>query len=109
MQHSPNCVDAATALAKLQPSFTAAVTSAYAAAATGADLSSLQADDVTNDRPTADAACMRRVQGDVGGGRLNTGESLSLVNRRTQQLLPCFSALEMKCAARPGFDPLIEK
>jgi hypothetical protein len=52
---------------------------------------------------------MRLVQGLVGGGRLKTGEFLSFVKRRTQQLLPCFSALERKCAARPGFASLIEK
>lgn len=102
-------MEAATALAKLQPSFTAAVTSAYAAAATGADLSSRQADDVTNDSPTAEAACMRLVQGDVGGGRLKTGESLSLEKRRTQQVLPLLRALVRKCAESPGLDSLIEK
>lgn len=90
--YSPVIVAAATALEKLQPSFTAAVTKAYAAAATGVDLSIRHADAVTSDRPTADAACIRCVQGDVGGGRLNTGESLSLVSLLTQQVSPFFKA-----------------
>lgn len=88
---------------------TAAVTSAYAAAATGADLSIRHADAVTSDIPTAEAACILRVQGDVGGGRLNTGESLSLVSLRTQQLSPFASADVRKKAASPGFEALVEK
>lgn len=102
-------VVAATALAKLHPSLTAAVTNAYAAAATGADLSILQAEAVTRDNPIAEAACMRRVHGDEGGGRLNTGEFFSFVSLRTQQLSPFWSELDRKKAASPGLEVLVEK
>lgn len=85
------------------------MTSAYAAAATGADLSSRQAEDVTSDTATADAACIRLVQGDVGGGKLNTGLFFSFVRRLTQQPLPLLKADVRKKAANPGFDAFTEK
>ncbi len=100
---------AATALAKLQPSLTAAVVMAYAAAATGVALSALQADAVMSDTLTVEAACMRLVQGEDGGGRLKTGEEVSRLSRRTQQTSPCLTALLRKKEARPGLDCLVEK
>lgn len=108
--HHPPCIcDAATALAKLHPSLTAAVDRAYAAAATGVALSDLHADAVIRETLTVDAACMRLVQGDEGGGRLNTGEDVKRLRRRTQHTLPCFTALLRKKAAKPGLDCLVEK
>lgn len=107
---NPPCIcDAATALAKLQPSLTAAVARAYAAAATGVALSDLQAEAVIRDTLTVDAACMRLVHGDEGGGRLKTGEVVRRRNRRTQHTLPCFTALLRKKAAKPGLACLVEK
>lgn len=107
--HSPCICDAATALAKLHPSFTAAVDSAYAAAATGVALSALHADAVISDTLTVEAAIMRLVHGDDGGGRLNTAEVVSRRSRRTQHSLPCFTALLRKKAARPGLACFVEK
>lgn len=106
---APCICDAATALAKLHPSFTAAVVKAYAAAATGVDLSARHADAVMRDTLTVEAACMRLVQGDEGGGRLKTGEEVNRLNRRTQQTLPCLTALLRKKEARPGLACLVEK
>jgi hypothetical protein len=88
---------------------TAAVARAYAAAATGVALSDLQADAVMSDTLTVDAACIRLVHGDEGGGRLKTGEVVRRRSRRTQQTLPCFTALFRKKAARPGLACLVEK
>ena len=106
---APCIVVVATALAKLQPSRAAAVTSATAAASTGVLASSRHADAVTSDSPTADAACMRLVHGDVGGGKLKMGESRSRVRRRTQQPSPVVRAVAMSWAARPGFEALVLK
>jgi hypothetical protein len=52
---------------------------------------------------------MRLVQGDEGGGRLKTGEEVNRLNRRTQQTLPCLTALLRKKEARPGLACLVEK
>jgi hypothetical protein len=95
-RRAPCICATATALAKLQPSLTAAVVSAYAAAATGVALSARHADAVMSDTLTCEAACMRRAQGDEGGGRLNTGEPCSRRSRRSQQLLPCLLAMVRK-------------
>lgn len=56
-----------------------------------------------------DAACMRLVQGDEGGGRLKTGEEVSRLRRRTQHTSPCLTALLRKKAAKPGLACLVEK
>lgn len=67
------------------------------------------ADAVMSDTLTIDAACMRRVHGEVGGGKLNTGEASSRRRRRVQQLSPRSLASFRKKLASPGLDDLVAK
>jgi hypothetical protein len=62
----------------------------------GVDLSVRHADAVMSDTLMCEAACMRRVQGEEGGGRLNTGDPSSRRSRRSQQVLPCLLAMVRK-------------
>jgi hypothetical protein len=61
------------------------------------------------DTLTVDAACMRLVQGEEGGGRLKTGDEVRRLRRLTQHTLPCLTALLRKKAAKPGLACLVAK
>jgi aminoglycoside phosphotransferase (APT) family kinase protein len=92
-------MDVVTALAKLQLSFTAAVTSAKAAANTDALDVRLHVEAVARDTDIAEACCMRRVQGEGGTGVPKALEEATLSSRRIQHALADFLAVLRKTAA----------
>ena len=95
----PDIMELVTALAKLQLSFTAAVTRAMAAACTEELDVRLHAEAVTSDTDMAEACCMRLVHGDGGTGVPKALEEAILSRRLHQQGLACFFAVLRKTAA----------
>jgi hypothetical protein len=100
---SPAIAAVATALAKVQLSLTADVTSAMAAADTASGDSTPQVLAVTSDTDMADACCMRRVQGFMGRGLANTAEPTILLSRLTQHWLPCDRDSERNATGNRAF------
>lgn len=101
-ENLPDIMELVTALAKLQLSFTAAVTRAKAAAYTEELDVRLQAEAVTSDTDMAEACCIRLVHGEGGIGVPKALEEAILSRRLHQQGLAAVLAMLRKTAASLG-------